>query len=60
MSAHDDEEPLAEVEVEITDSIDLHTFAPRDIAAVVELLVSDGAAWVTGQTLVADGGLSLI
>jgi len=33
---------------------------PDDIAAVVELLVSDKAAWVTGQTLVADGGLSLI
>lgn len=33
---------------------------PEDIAAVVELLVSDKAAWVTGQTLVADGGLSLI
>ena len=36
MSAHDDEDPPAEIEVEITDSIDLHTFAPRDIATVVE------------------------
>jgi dsDNA-specific endonuclease/ATPase MutS2 len=36
MSAHDEEEPLEAVEVEITDSIDLHSFRPRDIAAVVE------------------------
>jgi enoyl-[acyl-carrier protein] reductase III len=33
---------------------------PEDIAAVVELLTSEGAHWVTGQTLVADGGLSLV
>jgi len=33
---------------------------PEDIAGVVALLVSDEAAWVTGQTLVADGGLSLV
>jgi enoyl-[acyl-carrier protein] reductase III len=33
---------------------------PDDIAAVVELLVSDAAGWITGQTIVADGGLSLI
>lgn len=33
---------------------------PEDIAAVVELLTGEGAHWVTGQTLVADGGLSLV
>ncbi len=33
---------------------------PDDIAGVVELLVSDRAGWITGQTLVADGGLSLM
>jgi len=27
---------------------------------VVDMLVSSDAGWVTGQTLVADGGLSLI
>lgn len=30
---------------------------PADIAAVVALLLSPGAAWLTGQNLVADGGL---
>jgi len=33
---------------------------PDDLAGVVELLVSQEAGWVTGQVLVADGGLSLI
>jgi len=33
---------------------------PEDIAGVVDMLVSSDAGWVTGQTLVADGGLSLI
>ncbi len=31
-----------------------------DIAAAVELLTMPQAAWITGQTLVADGGLSLV
>ncbi|MFC7563769.1 SDR family oxidoreductase [Actinomadura namibiensis] len=30
---------------------------PADIAAVVMLLLSPDAAWLTGQNLVADGGL---
>ena len=33
---------------------------PEDMAKVVTFLASDEAAWVYGQTLVADGGLSLI
>ena len=33
--------------------------APQDIAAVVAFLCSDDAAWICGQTLTVDGGLSL-
>lgn len=33
---------------------------PEDIARVVGMLVSPAAGWVTGQVLVADGGLSLL
>lgn len=33
---------------------------PDDIAEVVGMLVSPAARWVTGQVLVADGGLSLL
>ncbi|WP_315770712.1 SDR family oxidoreductase [Rhodococcoides kroppenstedtii] len=32
---------------------------PEDIAGAVAFLASDDAAWVTGQTLVVDGGLTL-
>jgi 3-oxoacyl-[acyl-carrier protein] reductase len=32
---------------------------PEDVGAVVAFLLSDDAAWVTGQTIVIDGGLSL-
>lgn len=30
---------------------------PRDVASVVGFLVSDAAAWVTGETVLIDGGL---
>jgi 3-oxoacyl-[acyl-carrier protein] reductase len=33
--------------------------SPEDVAAAVDYLVSPGGAYVTGQTLVVDGGLSL-
>jgi len=33
---------------------------PDDVAKVVRMLVSPDAAWITGQVIVADGGLSLI
>ncbi len=32
---------------------------PDDIGSVVAFLLSAGAGWVTGQTLVLDGGVSL-
>jgi NAD(P)-dependent dehydrogenase (short-subunit alcohol dehydrogenase family) len=32
---------------------------PRDIGAAVAFLVSDGASWITGETLVIDGGQML-
>jgi NAD(P)-dependent dehydrogenase (short-subunit alcohol dehydrogenase family) len=32
---------------------------PEDVASTVAYLASDDAAWVTGQTLVVDGGLTL-
>ncbi|MDF0531275.1 SDR family oxidoreductase [Tsukamurella sp. 8F] len=33
---------------------------PDDIGSVVAFLLSDDAAWLTGQTLVVDGGLTLM
>jgi 3-oxoacyl-[acyl-carrier protein] reductase len=33
---------------------------PDDIGSVVGFLLSDDAAWITGQTLVIDGGLTLM
>jgi 3-oxoacyl-[acyl-carrier protein] reductase len=32
---------------------------PEDVAAAVAFLASSDAAWITGQTLVLDGGASL-
>jgi len=32
---------------------------PEDIAKIIRFLASDDSGWITGQTIVADGGLSL-
>lgn len=32
---------------------------PEDIAAIVAFLASEDGGWVTGQTIRADGGLSI-
>ena len=32
---------------------------PRDVAEAVVYLISDDASWITGQTIVLDGGLTL-
>jgi 3-oxoacyl-[acyl-carrier protein] reductase len=45
---------------ELTSSIPLKRIgAPEEIALAVDFLVGPGGAYVTGQTLVVDGGLSL-
>ena len=33
---------------------------PEDIASAVAFLLSDAASWITGQTLVLDGGVTLV
>jgi NAD(P)-dependent dehydrogenase (short-subunit alcohol dehydrogenase family) len=32
---------------------------PEDIARIIKFLCSEESGWITGQTLIADGGLSL-
>jgi len=46
-------------ETELVGSIPLGRFGePEDIAAAALFLLSDHASWITGQTLVVDGGVS--
>jgi NAD(P)-dependent dehydrogenase (short-subunit alcohol dehydrogenase family) len=33
---------------------------PEDIGAAVAFLLSDAASWITGQTVVIDGGVTLV
>jgi 3-oxoacyl-[acyl-carrier protein] reductase len=56
MTAGLDEKAAAQ----LTEAIPLGRIGtPDDIAAAVEFLVGPGGAYITGQTLVVDGGLSL-
>jgi DNA-nicking Smr family endonuclease len=42
MTSADEENPFPDtVDIEITDSLDLHSFAPRDIRAVVEAYMAE-------------------
>jgi dsDNA-specific endonuclease/ATPase MutS2 len=41
MSESDDNPLLEPVDIEITDSLDLHSFSPRDIRAVVEAYLAE-------------------
>ena len=56
MNSHLDEESLAELEEE-TPLMRLGT--PEEIAAAVYFLASDEAAFITGQVLCADGGITV-
>ena len=44
MSDNDGEDPPESVDLPIEDSLDLHTFAPRDVASVVEEYLTEAAA----------------
>ena len=49
-----------EVRTEMLKQIPLARFGrPEDIAQVVNFLCSDAASYITGQTLVVDGGMTL-
>ena len=46
--------------IEYKEQIDLKRFGqPEEIAKAVGFICSDDASYITGQTLVVDGGLSI-
>ncbi len=50
-----------EIRVEISKKIPLGRFGkPEDVASLVEFLSEDSTSYITGETIVIDGGLSLI
>ena len=55
LAAHPDDASMAEAEA----AHPLGLGEPSDVADLAEFLMSDRARWLTGQTIVLDGGLSL-
>jgi dsDNA-specific endonuclease/ATPase MutS2 len=51
----DDDDALEPVEVELTDELDLHTFAPRDVADLVAHYVDECAARGFAQVRIVHG-----
>jgi 3-oxoacyl-[acyl-carrier protein] reductase len=50
----------ADVRTAMLDQIPLRRFgAPEDVARVVTFLCSEAASYITGQTLVVDGGMTM-
>ena len=56
MTAELDEKAAAELRTRIP--LGRHG-TPEEVAAVVDFLVGPGGAYITGQTIVVDGGLSI-